>query len=264
MGSRADGPIEALRAGHEQLTSYVARLAPQDLERMSAADEWTVAQVLSHLGSSAEIGLATLDAARAGSGAPGAEFNEKVWAGWDAMSAPEQAESFPGANEALVARFEELDETARAELTVDLGFLPQPLDIAAFAALRLGEFTYHTWDIEAAFDPAAVLAPTAVAHLFEPLGMLIGFLGDTTPLGDRRLRLAVRAERPDLSPGLELGDGVALTEAPADPDAVLEIPAEAALRLAVGRLAERYTPAGTRLTGGGLTLDELRLVFPGF
>ncbi|MFH8570266.1 maleylpyruvate isomerase family mycothiol-dependent enzyme [Streptomyces sp. NPDC017993] len=264
MGSRADGPIQALRTGHEQLSSFVAQLPAHDLERVSAADEWTVAQVLSHLGSGAEISLATLEAALAGSGAPDGEFNEKVWARWDAMSPKEQAENFARANETLVRRYEGLDEATRAELTIDLGFLPEPLDVAAVAALRLGEFTYHTWDIQAAFDPAAVLAPGAVEHLFQPLGMLIGFLGTTGELGGRRVSLAVRTERPELSLGLELGEEVTLTDAPADPDGVLEIPAEAALRLVVGRLAPEHAPSGTRLTGGGVSLDELRRVFPGF
>lgn len=264
MGSRADGPIQALRAGHEQLTSFVAQLPVHDLERVSAADEWTVAQVLSHLGSGAEISLATLEAALAGSGVPGGEFNEKVWARWDAMSPKEQAENFARANETLVRRCEQLDQATRAELTVDLGFLPEPLDVAGFMALRLNEFAYHTWDIQAAFDPAAVLAPGAVEYLFQPLGMLIGFLGTTEVLGGRQISVAVRTERPELSLGLQLGAEVALTDAPADPDAVLEIPAEAALRLMVGRLAPEHTPTGTRLTGGGVSLDELRRVFPGF
>lgn len=264
MATRADGPIAALRAGHEELTSFAAQLSAHDLERLSAADEWTVAQVLSHLGSSAEIGLATLDAALAGSAAPGAGFNEQVWDRWNHMTAQEQAESFSRTNDALVSRYEGLDEATRNELTIDLGFLPDPLDVAASAALRLGEFTYHTWDVQVVFDPSAVLAPGAVEYLFQPLNMLIGFLGNTEVLNGKQASLAVLTDRHELSLGLQLEDAVALTDAPAHHDGVLQIPAEAMLRLTVGRLSPEHTPAGTRLSSDIVSLDELRKVFPGF
>lgn len=264
MGTRADGPIAALRSGHDELVSFVAGLAEADLDRRSGSDEWTVAQVLSHLGSGAEIGLALLDAALAGSAAPGGEFNERVWDRWNTMTAREQADSFVTANEALVRRYEGLDEATRSELTIDLGFLPAPLDVAGVTGLRLGEFAYHTWDVHVAFDPDATLAPQAVEYLFEPLGMLIGFLGRTEELGGRKLSLAVRTTAPERSLGLELGESVAFSDTPHHPDGELELPAEALLRLTVGRLAPAHTPAGTRLTSDRVTLDDLRKVFPGF
>jgi hypothetical protein len=60
------------------------------------------------------------------------------------------------------------------------------------------------------------------------------------------------------------GDAVALTDEPAEPDAVLSTPAEWWPRLVAGRHSPTHTPVGVTLTGDGLTLDDLRRVFPGF
>lgn len=167
MSERADRIIDALRTGHDHLTSLVRGLATADLTRASAAAEWDVSQVLSHLGSGAEIGLATLERALDGTGPQGGDFNKSVWARWDAMSPAERAEGFVPADEALVARYEGLDAQARKDLRIDLGFLPAPVDVATAAGLRLGEFTHHSWDVEVAFDPAASLAPAATGPLLD-------------------------------------------------------------------------------------------------
>jgi hypothetical protein len=46
-------------------------------------------------------------------------------------------------------------------------------------------------------------------------------------------------------------------------DQALELPAEALLRLVVGRLDAAHTPP-VALSAGHVTLDDLRRVFPGF
>lgn len=264
MTERADQTIDALRSGHDYLATVVHGLATADLTRRSGASDWDVSQVLSHLGSGAEIGLASLEGALNGSGPKDGDFNKSVWARWDAMTPVERAEGFVTANEALVRGYEALDAGARGELRVDLGFLPAPVDVATVAGLRLGEFTHHTWDVEVAFDRTAALAPAAVEPLLDQAGLLIGFLGKADALGGRHARLAVRTISPPRSFGLDLGDAVALTDEPAEPDAVLSAPAEWWLRLVTGRHAAAHTPAGVTLRGDTLTLDDLRRVFPGF
>lgn len=230
----------------------------------SAAAEWNISQVLSHLGSGAEIGLATLEAALTSTGNLGSTFNESVWARWNAMTPGEHADSFLRADEALIERYESLDKTTRAHLRIDLGFLPEPVDVATSAALRLSEFTYHTWDIQVMFDPAAVLAPTAVELLLDRLGMLIGFLGHPDALDGRRLTVAVQTAEPTRSFGLDLRDTAALVETTQQPAGVLNTPAEAWLRLAAGRLAPQHTPPTLQLSSDAITLDDLRRVFPGY
>jgi len=58
--------IGVLRASHDRLVSLVGERDDDALSRPSMASEWTVAQVLSHLGSSAEISQATLESAAGG------------------------------------------------------------------------------------------------------------------------------------------------------------------------------------------------------
>ncbi|MFD0592596.1 maleylpyruvate isomerase N-terminal domain-containing protein [Catellatospora coxensis] len=70
MTSSADAVIAALRSGHDTLAAHVRDLPAADLTGPSGASEWDVSQVLSHLGSGAEIHLATVEAALAGEPTP--------------------------------------------------------------------------------------------------------------------------------------------------------------------------------------------------
>ncbi|MGH3797980.1 MAG: maleylpyruvate isomerase N-terminal domain-containing protein, partial [Pseudonocardiaceae bacterium] len=75
MSDLADRTITALRTGHDELTALLNSLSPDELTQPSAAAEWNISQVLSHLGSGAEIGLATLEAALTSTGNLGSAFN---------------------------------------------------------------------------------------------------------------------------------------------------------------------------------------------
>ena len=260
----ADQIIDALRSGHDHLAALVRGLPADDLTRRSGAADWDVSQVLSHLGSGAEIALATLEASLDGAAVPGEDFNKEVWARWDAMSPAERAAGFLTASEALVARYEGLDARTRKELRIVLGFLPAPVDVTTAARMRLNEFALHTWDVEVAFDPAATLAPAATEPLLDQVSMFLGFITKAEALNDRPVAIAVRATSPDRSFGLSVADAVALTDEPAQPDAVLSAPAEWWLRLASGAPRRRAHAGHVTLTGGKLTLDDLRGVFTGF
>jgi uncharacterized protein (TIGR03083 family) len=262
MSTRADRIISALRTGHDDLVALLEGIGPEDLVRTSGAAEWTVAQVLSHLGSGAVIHLAALDAALGGPKPP-EDFDKTVWARWDGMSPAEQAAAFPGANEDLVRRYESLDGAARDELRIDLGFLPVPVDVATAAGLRLTEFALHTWDVRVAFDPAATLAPEATGPLLDGIGLLLGFLGKTDRLA-RPAVLAVTTTAPERAFGLSLTGTAALTDPPEKPDGTLTAPAEYVLRLITGRHATAHTPAAVVLESDAVTLDDLRDVFPGY
>ena len=61
------GPwISALRHSHDRLRAGVEPLGPDQLTQRSYPSEWTIAQVLSHLGSQAEIFGLVLEAGLAG------------------------------------------------------------------------------------------------------------------------------------------------------------------------------------------------------
>lgn len=239
-------------------------MTPRDLVGRSAATEWTIADVLSHLGSGAEITTATLDGALGTAAIPGPGYRESVWDRWNALTPQAQAEGFVTANETLVGRFEGLDPSAREDLRVDMGFLPAPIDVLATASLRLNEVALHAWDIAVASDPAATLAPEAVEFLFEPLRLLIGWLGQPDALGAGEPVLAVTTTDPRRYFGLDLGGTTSIVDPPTEAAATLTLPAEAFIRLTAGRLAPEHTPPGVSLEAGGLTLDDLRKAFPGF
>jgi hypothetical protein len=78
MSELADRTIAALHAEHDILVALLANLDDDRLNSPSGADGWTVAQVLSHLGSGAEIGRAPI--AQAAGESAKTEDNGTIWA----------------------------------------------------------------------------------------------------------------------------------------------------------------------------------------
>jgi len=261
-GSGGFRTIAALRATHDDLAALVHALTDEQLAAPSGASEWTVAQVLSHLRSGAEIGLATLETALTAGPAAEPGFNQSVWDRWNAMSPRDQATNFLHHDARLVAAYEALTSEQRTAAQVDLGFLPQPLPLESFAGMRLNESAQHSWDVRVAFDPsAAIPADTAAVlaeHLAGALGFLVGFIGKADALA-----AAAVVDIEGTGYGITVTDTVALVAAPADPTATFSGPLEAALRLVGGRLGPAYTPEAVKVTGA-VSLDDLRRVFPGF
>jgi uncharacterized protein (TIGR03083 family) len=262
MTTLADRTIAVLRATHDDLAALVPGLTDEQLAGPSGASEWTVAQVLSHLGSGAEIGLATLETALAAGPLAGPGFTESVWDRWNAMTPREQATNFLDHDARLVAAFEPLTPEQRTTAQVDLGFLPEPLPLASFAGMRLNESALHSWDVRVAFDPSAAIAADVAAvlaeHLAGGLGFLVGFIGKADALPEPAV-----VDIEGSGYGLVVTDKVALASAPADPTATFTGPLEAAIRLVGGRLRPPNTPEKVKVTGA-VTLDDLRRAFPGY
>ena len=263
MTSRAAQIISAMRRGHDDFVGRLAALGPDDIARTSGAKEWTVAQAVSHLGSGAVISKATLDGALDGRGNQGMDFNKTVWARWDGLAPAEQVAEFPKVNEDLVSALEALDDKALEELRVDMGFLPQPLEVAGFAGMRLNEFSLHAWDVAVAFDPAATVDAEAAALLVDSFAPLLRFAGKADQI-DGTVTILVRATDTGREFGLVIADVVSITDdVPADADAQLTAPTEYLIRLFAGRHDAANTPDSVQVTGS-VTLDDLRRVFPGF
>jgi uncharacterized protein (TIGR03083 family) len=261
MRSSADATIDALRSGHDELVVLVADLDADDLTGRSACADWDLSQVLSHLGSGAEIGLGTLK--RALDPSTPAVPNQEIWDRWNAMSPIERLTGFLSADETLVEAYEALDAETRETLRIDLGFLPHPVDVATAAGSRLNEFSLHSWDIRSVLDPAATVADEATPLLFDRLGDLLRWVGHADAV-DGETTLLVETTDPDQRFGLTIGDAVTLGDVPASPDGTLSLPGEAWLRLASGRLAPDSTPESVSLTSDRISLDDLRRVFPGY
>jgi uncharacterized protein (TIGR03083 family) len=262
--SNADTVIAALRSGHDSFVGQVSRFSDDDLAQPSAAAEWDISQVLSHLGSGAEIARAAVQAALDGEPNPGPDFNHAVWDKWNAMTRRERADGFLRANQALLALLESLDADTRGNLRIDMGFLPAPADVATAARLRLNEFTLHSWDVRVSSDEHVTLHPDATAALLHQEPNLIAWIGKADPLNGRQAVIAVTTTEPASVFALRLQAPISVDfDVPEQPDGTLTLPAEAWLRLAAGRLAPRYTPASVAATGAA-DLDLLRQVFPGY
>jgi uncharacterized protein (TIGR03083 family) len=262
--SNADAVIAALRSGFDDLAGRVSGLTDQQLAGPTGADEWDVSQVLSHLGSGAEIAQNTLQVSLEGKPNPGLEFNKPIWARYDAASPRERLGWFLAANEALTQSFESLSEETRQSLKIDMGFLPFPIDVATAGSYRLNEVALHSWDVRVGFDPAATVAPEATPHLLGLAANLAGFLGKPDALDGTSAVIAVTTSDPGQSFTLRLGEKVSVTAgAPDQADGALTLPAEAWVRLLTGRLKPQYAPEGISATGAA-SLDLLRRVFPKF
>ena len=82
--------ISVLRASHGNLAGAVAALGPDRATDQSYCRDWSVAQVLSHLGSGAEISLLTLRSA-IGEGEPvGPDGFPPIWDRWNAKAPADQ------------------------------------------------------------------------------------------------------------------------------------------------------------------------------
>jgi uncharacterized protein (TIGR03083 family) len=172
-------------------------LSPEQLRGPSYHD-WTIAQVLGHLGSQAEIftgqpdsSLGWVDAAVEGTDPPGHESMQPVWDAWDARTPGEQAADSIAYNERLVQRFERLTDPELAGMHLNL--FGMELDAVGLPRLRVAEHAIHTWDIAVALDPAARVAPDAVDLLIDTLAFIAGRVGK--PQG-KTFRLHVRTSAP--------------------------------------------------------------------
>lgn len=249
--------IVALGRSHERLRSVVEPLDGDGLRGPSYASEWSIAQVLSHLGSGAELFTLFLDAGLRRAGPPGREVMEPIWAEWNAKSAEAQASEALVSDAALIERIRSLDAKQREEFR--LAMFGMDLDLVGLVRMRLGEHAVHTWDIAVAIDPTATIAPDAVALLVDALGPLVARSGKPTGAAQR---IGVQTSEPSRRLTLEVGDPVSLTPAEhGDVPADVRLPAEALIRLVYGRLDPAHTPPEATTH---VDLAFLRSIFPGF
>ena len=259
MTELLDRSIAALRSAHDELEKLVGELGAEKLRGDSGAAKWSVAQVLSHLGSGAEISRVPL--ATAVSAEPAETDNQAVWARWDDASPEEQAAWFVEHDEAYVALLEGLSPEQRESLQIDMGFLPEPVGLEVAVGMRLNEVVAHSWDARVGSDQWATIdggSATLVAeHFAGPLGFLLGFTTKPDQLGTpATVKLDGFSIVVEDSVRIDAGSPLA-------PTATFEGQLEAAVRLLTGRLRPEFTPEGVEVKGN-ISLDDLRRVFPGY
>jgi uncharacterized protein (TIGR03083 family) len=255
--------IGILRNSHNRLAALVQPLGPDQLRAQSYDTDWTVAQVLSHLGSGAEIATLGLSVALSGTGQIDQAAWPPIWDAWNNRTPEAQAADCLTWDEQHVSRLEQLTDEELAGIRLD--FFGRTLDAAGLVRMRLSEHAMHTWDVAVAFDPAATVLPEAVPEALAQISQLLSFVAK--PAGDT-FRARVRTTSPDGDYLLDVGEPVSLSSwadstglDSAGVDGTIELPAEALLRLLYGRLDPAHTPA---YSADGIDLDRLRAVFPGF
>ena len=250
--------VIAVRRSHDRLAALVEGLTPAQLTGPSYASEWSVAQVLSHVGSQAELFRLLVDAGLTGGEAPGREAMLPIWKRWDASPPESQASECIAANERLVRHLESLDAGQLTSFRV--AAFGREMDAVSLLRSRLSEHAVHSWDIAVILDPAATVDPDSVAQLIDFLPEMATRIGKPLP---RPAVLQVTTSDPERRFAL-IADGVRLEPWSGQlAEGSLRLPAEALFRLLYGRLDEAHTPPLT-LSAPALTLDDLRATFPGF
>ena len=261
MTTLASRTIAALRAEHDTLASTVPALSIAQLTGPSGAAEWTVADVLSHMGSGAEISLAGYRGSIGEAAPPEPSFNQSVWDRWNAMDPADQAARSLEGNAELVETLAALTPEQHNAIKVKIGFLPEPLTLTSYAGMRLNEVAHHGWDVRVATDPAATLADDSAQALAEHfaggLGFLFGFIGKAAPADSAVIAIG---QTPF---AIVLDEGARWSADASGVTATFTGGLESAVRLIAGRLTPPHTPAGVTVTGN-ISLDDLRRVFPGY
>jgi len=251
--------LAALRHSRDHLAAVVGSMTGDEVERPSY-HSWSIAQVLSHLGSGAEIFQLRLAAGFPGGSSPGDDEIHPIWDRWNAKPPRQQVRDALAADDDLVSAFTEAAAKDNGSWRLDLFGTEQ--DLAGLGPMRLSEHALHTWDVAVALDPTVVLPDDAVALVVDRLDALVAWTGQPQPGlqirvettgAERVFLLTETAERAALTKTERAVTGTDL--------ATLRLPAEAFVRLVYGRLDADHTPH--RVQADGLDLDDLRKVFPG-
>lgn len=188
-----------MRSSVGRLRALAEPLTDDDLTTGAYPSEWSIADVLSHLGSSAVISQRRLEDALAGQDTP-QEHAPSVWEEWNAKTPTHQRREALGADADLLARLDAVPTPERERFAFQIG--PMTLGFADFVAMRLNEHAFHTWDIEVLRDPSATLPPQAAAVVIDNLELVARFTA--RPTGDTRTIAVTARDPPAASPSTSL------------------------------------------------------------
>lgn len=259
--------VAALDTSSGRTRALVQGLTEEQLEQQSFDKDWTIAQVLSHLGSGSEIGAILLDRALAGDATPlDRELALPIWQTWDAMTPLEQRDAWYSADASHRAALASLLALGPERLEVlRIPYFAGPVSLATYAGYRLSEQTVHGWDIAVALDPAAVIPQPELSLLWDRIDLIATRVRNETTLEQLRpQRVAVTLTDEDLTYRLELADELHLIAdeevSLADATGSIAGPSETVLRLVYGR----NRPVDEVEVSGPIALDDYRALFPGF
>lgn len=244
----------ALETSATRLRGLVGHLDAVQLATQAYPTKWTIADVLSHIGSGAVIMRRRLEAEVDHAPVPDG-FNQSVWDEWNAKDVLAKAASALDADRHLLDQVVALTDEQRNDFHATFG--PMSVDFSGFLGMRLNEHTLHTWDIEVAFDSKATLQTEATAVVIDNLEVIGRFGGKPDGI-DRKI--VVRTTAPERAYLITTtSDRVSLEPTTSTEAFDIEVPAEAFIRLVYGRLDPDHTPDGTE----SAVVESLRKVFRG-
>lgn len=253
--STMDEQLAALEASIDRLQMLVGGLDSAALVASAYPSEWTIADVLSHVGSGAVIMGKGIECTVSGTEMP-TDFANGVWDVWNAKSPEEQAADVLIADRSYLERVYALTDAERADFKFAMA--GQEWNIAEFLVLRLTEHSFHTWDVEVVSDPAATVPVQSAQFVVDNLEMAtrysakpdgnVGEISVITRNPDRAFVIKRDAESVTLVPDADVES------------ADLELDAESFARLVYGRLDADHTPPSVT---GPADIDALREMFPG-
>lgn len=252
--------LTILRHSHDRLAAAVTPLTDEQLSGPAYPSEWSIAQVLSHLGSGAEIFTLLFQSALTGAAPPEQADYQQIWDVWNARSPRDEADHGLAADASMLDQVGAMTDAQRAAFGVEMFNGHQ--DLAGFLLTRLSEHAIHVWDIVVVADPTAALAEDATALLLDRLSDILGYAGKPSATD---LDVVVSTSTPERRFQLQLrSTGVTRSDAPTGTGAraSLRLPAEALIRLVYGRLDPEHTPSAVQ--ADGVELDQLRTALPGF
>src|SRR5260370_6962220 len=127
--------IATLRRSHERLLGLVGPLSAEQISGQSYCTDWTIAQVLSHLGSGAEIATMMLPSALGRSEPVDRSAFQPIWDRWNAMSPDEQAAAGLMTDAQYIQMLDQLSDEDLA--SISFPFLGLTLDAVGLIRLRL-------------------------------------------------------------------------------------------------------------------------------
>jgi uncharacterized protein (TIGR03083 family) len=253
---RMPDAIHALRSSVDRLANLVHSLDETVLVRQAYPKEWTIADVMSHLGSGAVIARRMLQASLENVEPPD-DFNQAVWDEWNAKSARAKANDAVAADAEMMSALEATHPDDRARFKIAMG--PLELDWDAFLGMRLNEHLIHEWDIAVTLDPTVALAADGVDVVVHNLELIARFT--SRPQGDPRTIMTSTTEPEGWFVVTIEPSKVGFTSAEPEGEPDLSMPAESLIRLVYGRLDPDHTPPS--VVGERTLLEQLRAAFPG-
>jgi uncharacterized protein (TIGR03083 family) len=252
-----DHVMAVLRASQGRLATAVASMDDAQVSGPSYDAEWSIAQVLSHLGSGSEIFGQYVVAGRDGTPPPDIAVFQPIWDRWNAKPPVVAVHDGVAADAEFIDLVDSLNEGIAASWRLEM--FGESRDLVEVVSMRLTEHAIHTWDVVVMNDPSATVSADAVDLIIDRLDLIAQYTAQPSP---QDLDVAVSAEAPGREFRLRSTTDAVTLRAPADgpAPATLKLPAEAFVRLVYGRLDDEHADG---VTASGVSLDAIRAVFPG-